>query len=80
MAKKWLPDTVYFCGELHSSSVTKPILVMMVETDLRGGWEEGKRVPISLHEFILTNRQLDGKTQMVTYDLVQVIEPAALEL
>ncbi len=80
MPTQWKPSRVYFCGEYENGDITQPILVMMIETDLRGGWSEGKRIKISQHEFILTNRDLDRKTQMVTYTLVQVIEPRPLEL
>lgn len=80
MSNKWRPDTVYFCGEYHDGNITEPILVMFSETDIRGNWCEGKTIEISKRKFVLTERESDRKTQMVTYKLKQLADPMPLEL
>lgn len=74
----WRDGVVYFCGEYDpvDGAVVNSFLIMLIETELRANYREGKVVKLGEDLFILRSRESDKKAKTVTYHLSKMAPPS----
>lgn len=74
---QWRDGVVYFCGEYDpvDGAVVNSFLIMLIETELRANYREGRGVKIGEDLFRLWGREVDKKARTVIYYLSKMPPP-----